>query len=200
MPQHSLTATQLVILSAASQRQNLRIELPERLRGGAAKTVLATLLARSLIELEHERVCSDTDFDAVPEPIAYRISPQGLAALGIETEEERGPSLPNSDTLCEDAQPRPINAASTAAASAATALPRIGSKLAEVINLLRRETGASINELTAATGWLAHTTRAALTGLRQRGHAIERTVRQDGTSIYRIAAGHSATTSVEAAS
>ena len=50
--------------------------------------------------------------------------------------------------------------------------PRGGSKLAGVIGLLERDHGATIEELIAATGWLAHTTRAALTGLRKRGYAV----------------------------
>jgi hypothetical protein len=33
--------------------------------------------------------------------------------------------------------------------------------------------------------WLPHTTRAALTGLRKRGYAIERTRREDKTTRYR---------------
>jgi hypothetical protein len=56
-----------------------------------------------------------------------------------------------------------------------------------VIALLTRPDGASIEELTAATGWLAHTSRAALTGLRKRGISIERDKRGDGTTIYRNA-------------
>jgi Protein of unknown function (DUF3489) len=54
---------------------------------------------------------------------------------------------------------RPENGARAAA-------PRDGSKLALVIELLRRANGATIVDLTQATGWLPHTTRAALTGLR----------------------------------
>jgi hypothetical protein len=53
-------------------------------------------------------------------------------------------------------------------------VPRQGSKLAEVMALLGRKQRAGIEELTSATGWLPHTTRAALTGLRKRGYAIER--------------------------
>jgi DNA-binding MarR family transcriptional regulator len=44
--------------------------------------------------------------------------------------------------------------------------------LAQIIELLRRCHGATIDDLIAATGWLAHTTRAALTGLRKRGYAV----------------------------
>ena len=47
--------------------------------------------------------------------------------------------------------------------------PRGGTKLAEVVELLQRDRGATIDELIDATGWLPHTTRAALTGLRKRG-------------------------------
>ena len=68
--------------------------------------------------------------------------------------------------------------------------PRGGSKLARLIALLERDRGATIAELIAATGWLAHTTRAALTGLRKRGYAVA-IDRSDDTrgSFYRIPAG-----------
>jgi hypothetical protein len=38
-----------------------------------------------------------------------------------------------------------------------------------------------------ATGWLPHTTRAALTGLRKLGYAVVRERVHGGNSIYRIA-------------
>ena len=52
--------------------------------------------------------------------------------------------------------------------------PRDGSKLALVIEHLQRADGATIIDLTQATGWLPHTTRAALTGLRKRGYGVIR--------------------------
>ena len=69
---------------------------------------------------------------------------------------------------------------------ARAAAPRDGSKLALVIELLRRAGGATIPNLTEATGWLPHTTRAALTGLRKRGYAVIRERIGAGDSIYRI--------------
>jgi hypothetical protein len=42
--------------------------------------------------------------------------------------------------------------------------PRQGTKIAGVIALLQRDQGAKLDELIAATGWLPHTARAALTG------------------------------------
>ncbi len=58
-------------------------------------------------------------------------------------------------------------------------------KQAAILNLLRRAEGASIDDLTSATGWQAHSVRAALTGLRKRGHDVERSV-ESGASRYRI--------------
>ena len=46
-------------------------------------------------------------------------------------------------------------------------------KQALIIGLLQREGGATLADLMAATGWLAHTTRAALTRLRQAGHVLD---------------------------
>ena len=59
-------------------------------------------------------------------------------------------------------------------------------KQGRVITLLGRDTGASLSELVAATGWLPHTTRAALTGLRHKGFVLDRDKRADGTTFYRI--------------
>lgn len=57
-----------------------------------------------------------------------------------------------------------------------------------VVALLKCKQGATLDELVKATGWLPHTTRAAMTGLRKKGHAIER-VSVDGVSRYSIAVG-----------
>lgn len=62
------------------------------------------------------------------------------------------------------------------------------SKVALVEDLLLRDAGASLDDLCLATGWRAHTCRAFLTGLRKKGRAVERSKREDGVSIYRIAA------------
>jgi DNA-binding IclR family transcriptional regulator len=67
---------------------------------------------------------------------------------------------------------------------------RPGSKRARLIELLSREQGATLADLMAVTGWLPHTTRAALTGLRQGGYTIERSTGADHDSVYRITAAH----------
>lgn len=60
------------------------------------------------------------------------------------------------------------------------------SKADHVIKLLSRAKGATTPELTEATAWQPHSCRAFLTGLRKKGHIIERQARgQDGTA-YKI--------------
>jgi DNA-binding IclR family transcriptional regulator len=44
--------------------------------------------------------------------------------------------------------------------------------MARVIALLQRDQGATLADLIAATDWLPHTSRAALTGLRKRGYVV----------------------------
>jgi hypothetical protein len=58
-------------------------------------------------------------------------------------------------------------------------------KIAQVIALLERTEGASLEEMVAATGWLPHTTRAALTGLRKKRYEIARTS-VEGVTRYTI--------------
>jgi hypothetical protein len=77
--------------------------------------------------------------------------------------------------------------------------PREGTKQEAVLALLRREEGATIAQVTAATAWQAHTVRGFFAGLKKRqGIAVEvlERVRQIGPnkegakgsfSIYRIA-------------
>ena len=68
----------------------------------------------------------------------------------------------------------------------AQAAPKRETKNDKVIALLKRKNGATLDDLVAATGWLPHTARAAMTGLKERGHTIER-IKLDGVSRYSIA-------------
>ena len=63
---------------------------------------------------------------------------------------------------------------------------RPGTKQAMLVKLLERPKGATIAEMVDATGWLPHTTRAALTGLRKRGLTIARCKEDGRGSVYRI--------------
>ncbi|WP_421851857.1 DUF3489 domain-containing protein [Novosphingobium sp.] len=65
-----------------------------------------------------------------------------------------------------------------------------------LIDMLSRAGGASLAEIIDASGWLPHTARAALSGLRKQGHAIER-FKSDEATRYRIVPA-SAVVSVDA--
>ena len=59
-------------------------------------------------------------------------------------------------------------------------------KQARVVAMLQRDGGATVAELAAAMGWLPHTTRAALTRLRQTGHELVKEKRETDETAYRI--------------
>jgi hypothetical protein len=74
----------------------------------------------------------------------------------------------------------------TKATQPGVAVPRDGSKLAMVVERLQHANGATVVDLAQATGWLPHTTRAALTALRKRGYAVIRELIGARGSVYRI--------------
>jgi hypothetical protein len=80
----------------------------------------------------------------------------------------------------------PVSDASVERASTAPTSPRGPSKQDQIIALLSRQEGATIEVLMAATGWLPHTVRAVLSGLRKKGHRIDRQKDGDAGSVYRI--------------
>ena len=80
------------------------------------------------------------------------------------------------------------SAGDSSAASTTAPEPRACTKIANVIALLEREQGATMPELIEATAWLPHTTRAALTGLKKKGHTIAKSKRETDT-CYNIARG-----------
>ncbi|MEO6360744.1 MAG: DUF3489 domain-containing protein [Sphingomicrobium sp.] len=55
------------------------------------------------------------------------------------------------------------------------------------LDLMRRAGGASLAEITEATGWLPHSTRAVLTGFRKRGFALDKS-KVEGVTRYSITA------------
>ena len=68
-------------------------------------------------------------------------------------------------------------------------MPNKPTKTDAVIRLLKRPQGASIAQLQKPTGWQPHSVRAALTGLRKKGHEITRDENDAGVTVYRIRAG-----------
>jgi DNA-binding transcriptional regulator PaaX len=62
-------------------------------------------------------------------------------------------------------------------------------KKAQLIQMLTRKSGADVAMISEKLGWLPHTTRAALTGLRKAGFEIAAEKSANGkASFYRITA------------
>jgi hypothetical protein len=59
-------------------------------------------------------------------------------------------------------------------------------KTAQVLVLLTRPEGATLDQLVAATGWLPHSARAAMTGMKKKGHLIGSEKPAGGVRTYRI--------------
>jgi hypothetical protein len=67
--------------------------------------------------------------------------------------------------------------------------PRESTKEALLMDMLRRPEGATIAQIMAATGWLAHTCRGAFAGAlkKKRGLTIISEKAHGGERVYRIA-------------
>ena len=149
--------------SAASQRTmagNLGIAL------GLANAYLKRCVKKGLIK-ETPAARSDEHWrkDEAGRRIALTITDAGLTAL------DGGPAVSPSK--------RPRNHRGDASKENTPS-----GKAGTILGLLSRPKGARITELQKATGWQAHSIRAALTGLRRRGITITRS-QDDGVTVYR---------------
>ena len=167
-----LNDMQSILLSTAGQRDSGSVyPLPDTLANvddRASKTI-AALIKRNLME---DRETGDAVSVAREDgDLRYGvfITPAGLAAIGLGEGEGAGSDV----TPPMPVQPKPERQ----------------TKAALITALLQREQGATLRELIATTGWLPHTTRAALTGLRKKGRTIERSKRDDATCYRIVAAG-----------
>ncbi len=164
-----LNDTQSILLSTAAQREDGSLyPLADTQQPGGARITkaIATLLDKGLAE---ERECTATAaVHRTNGDLSFGVfaTEAGLAAIGLGA----------AETI----------AAIETAASLPSPAPRV-TKASIVVALLERTQGATLGEMIAATGWLPHTTRAALTGLRKKGHVIERSKRGND-SCYAIAA------------
>lgn len=99
-------------------------------------------------------------------------------------------SIPAAAPLCDLHASRDSKGANEMTEATTIRAPRRNSKIGRVLDMLAADAGATIGDLTSATGWLEHSTRAALTGLRRRGYSLSLTRNErGGASVYRIAAG-----------
>jgi hypothetical protein len=163
-----LSDLQLILLAAANQRQDGNIlPIPASVsgQGGRLNKSLGGLLKRSLVTEVEPAAADQVWREEGEQGFGLVITDAGRSALHSGAASSPAPTA------------KPAKAASA----------RAPNKQDQVIELLRRQQGAILNELTEATGWLPHTIRAALTGLRKKGMKIEKTKRDDVT-CYRIEA------------
>jgi Protein of unknown function (DUF3489) len=178
--------------------------------------VLGSLKAKGLIE--HQGAPRGDD----PPPL--RLTRAGLEAIGVETEDDAPEGATPADTgatataagaqataaaapvIEADRAAAPAKAGKrtkrkakvTRAASADKPTLRAGTKQAQMIDLLKRPEGATVEQIAAATGWQRHTIRGAISGALKKklGLAVETTrTREVGpdkagvkssTTVYRI--------------
>jgi hypothetical protein len=185
-----LTDTQLVILSAAAQRDDgALLPTPKGLEiePRSVTRVFGGLLKKGLA----------AEQPAPPDGPAWRetgngqrfmpvISPAGLDAIGVEPEGgapatgKGGKSRPTAGKpKRKPAGRKPKNAPPPV---------RPGTKQALLINLLKRKRGATIAEIVEATGWQPHSVRGAISGALKKKLGLTVTSEPTGKRgrVYRI--------------
>jgi len=192
---HKLSDSQLVILSTASQRPDGCVfPITLKLKGNAIGNVLKSLLTKGLLEEVPGRA-DDTlwryDDGA---PLTLKASPAAYRHLGIDAEATSAiDALPDRDR--PSGKRKPAEAAQTAAPVEADAKPRKepsvrkDSKQAQMIAMLRRAKGATVEEIAETLEWQRHTVRGAIAGALKKRLGLEVVSEKSGKRgrIYRIA-------------
>ena len=206
-----LSETQLIVLSKAARRDDGAAVLPDRMNRAAAAKVGASLVARKLMrEVRAKPGMPVWRIDENDRSLSLVLLRAGRDAIGVEDDKPKedvigepvesaatklGPTIAAKATSGEPTVKTPRERGSKLAgappegartADASNVNPRAGTKQALVIGMLSKDGGVTLDALVEATGWLPHTTRAAMTGLRKRGFTIERTRDEMLGSLYRI--------------
>src|ERR1017187_8519098 len=127
---------------------------------------------------------------------------EAQAAPNTETQEQKAPTKAKGAKQARRVAPakaksakkttpakKPAKAPKKAAKAKADG-PREGSKSAQVIAMLQRKGGATLDQICKATGWQRHTTRGFISILgTKHGLKIESTRREDGARLYAAAVG-----------
>ena len=185
-----LSDTQLVILSTACQRDDRQVlPLPSTLKGGAANKVVHSLIAKGLV----------AEVDAGPgDPVwrtsddnrrtTLRVANAAFAALNLEADEAATGADGGQETEAAGVDTTPADEAPVGPAAPATPKVRAGTKQAQLIEMLRRPEGATIDEIVAAFGWQPHTARGAIAGALKKKLGLDVTSEKvdERGRVYRI--------------
>ena len=195
-----LSDTQLVMLSAAAQRDDRSLTPPEKLKGGAAHKVATKLIAAGLVKEVKAKAGTPVwrRDEQTGKSYALKLTAAGAKTMAVDSGDD-AEHAGEGQRLGIEVDPSPTSAepgrtvagafaAQSAQALASLRAPRVGTKLAQAVEMLRATGGATIAELSEALDWLPHTTRAVLTSLRKRGYALTLDRSDAGRgSAYRIA-------------
>lgn len=192
-----LTDTHRVILSHAAQHLEGRVlPLPDGVgnKGGAGTRALKSLLRRQLVQ---EEIAGPEDQEWARaengDRLTLTITPAGLVAIGVSETiaqaDDGSAEEPVTNATAPKSGSQVSESVDTSNVGSTDIAFRAGTKGAAIVELLRREAGATLPDLMAASGWQGHSVRGFLSGtLKKKLGLTIASDKADGIRRYRIAA------------